>query len=117
MNDTSKVTEAGQVTIPKHLRDKHKITSSTHMRITTIGTSIIFQKDINNDTISYSFLYTQITQLQNELNKQKELYETQQQSIIAVTMLADDLKQSLEKIEQNKKEEKKNGQKNGRTNK
>ena len=110
MNDTSKVTETGQVTIPKHLRDKLKITSSTHLKVTIIGDSIIFQKDINEDVISYSFLYNQMIKLQTELNRQKELYDTQQQSIINVTMSVDELQQTLEKFDKrNKKEEEKNG--------
>jgi len=100
MNDISKVTENGQVTIPKHIRDKLKIKTRTEMKITTIGDSVIFQKDINEDVISYSFLYNQITTLQTELNRQKELYDTQQRSIINVTMVADDLKQALKKLEQ-----------------
>lgn len=97
MTEKIKISETGQITIPKKIRDELKITSKSPMILTTINSTIILQKETNKDIISYSFLHNQIINLREKIDMQNDLYLEQQQNIITLSI---QINQALEKLEQ-----------------
>jgi AbrB family looped-hinge helix DNA binding protein len=44
MANSTTVTSKGQVTIPKHIRDRHSITAGTRLEVAERGDEIVFRK-------------------------------------------------------------------------
>lgn len=97
MTGQTKVTDNGQVTIPKRIRLKHNITSNDTLKVSTLGSVIVIYKDMDSKTLSYSFLYNKILSMKEDLGRLESKYDEQQQNIIRQSAIIDELEQKVNK--------------------